>query len=113
MNTDNQQQKDFISSMFPQDPSATAIPAMSSDQSFYGGQSSFTNVHNTQDIMENLMNFSSQNPAPNFSLQGGQGTRQMLEQQLKIQQLQQLQLLQQQIFQQQVGYISSILYNIS
>jgi hypothetical protein len=107
MNTgENQQQKDFISSMFPQDSSATSLPNMSSDQSFYNGQSTFQNVHNTQDIVENLMNLSSQNLASNFSLQGP-GTRQvLLEQQLKIQQLQQLQLLQQQIFQQQVSYPS-------
>lgn len=92
--------KDFLSSVFPQDQTGSN---MANNQDYYNGQSGFSNGHNNQDIMENLLALSSQNLAPNLGIQQQQNTRQnLLESQLKIQQLQQLQQLQQQIFQQQV-----------
>jgi len=97
MHTDD---KDFLSSVFPHDQPRNG---MANNQDYYNNQSGFSNPHNNQDIMENLLALSSQNLAPNLGIQQQQNTRQnLLESQLKIQQLQQLQQLQQQIFQQQV-----------
>jgi hypothetical protein len=91
MHSDNQQQKDFISSMFSQDSSNDSIP---NTQDYYAA------FPGPQAGMEGMMNM----PSQNISMVNGQGTRQfLLEQQLKIQQLQQLQQLQQQIFQQQAS----------
>ncbi|KAG6864998.1 hypothetical protein C0991_005733 [Blastosporella zonata] len=115
MDAHEQQEKDFLSTMFPGDNQQQSMYSVPYNQQQSMQQQSMPSTMNPQlsmDMLNNLMSMQgieTQTASPTSPTYNAQT---LMEQQFKLTQLQQLQQLQNQIFQQQIALISNQTANI-